>query len=54
MIQLLNISNLNKTVLSIKGVRKTNKETKPLQNRWLWNDQSPIYWNKDTVILIKN
>lgn len=30
------------------------KKNKPAYNSWLWDDQTPIYWNKDSIVLINN
>ena len=32
----------------------TYPKKKPVYNSWLWDDQTPIYWNKDSIILINN
>lgn len=39
--------------LNVINLVKYPKKDKPTYyNSWLWDDQTPIYWNKDSMVLI--
>lgn len=42
------------SITNLRGHEKIVKEPGYGVDNWLWDDQTPLYWNKDQLVLINN
>ena len=53
-LNILKSKQVSLNITNLKGHEKIIKEPGYGVDNWLWDNQTPMYWNKDQLILINN